>query len=102
MKTKFAVVMMFVAVLFCPAPARGQIYIPTNDPPYYGPYNGAFLAGGDELQKHLLKNDTVLRADSPWSFYALIWVDEAPEGPGLSAGGGEASQESSRCLGGGG
>jgi hypothetical protein len=67
MKAKFAVVMMFVAALFCASRARSQIYIPTNDPPYYGPYNGVFLAGGDELKKHLVKGDTVLRADSPWS-----------------------------------
>jgi hypothetical protein len=99
MKTKFALVMMSVAVLFSAVRTRGQIYIPTNDPPYYGPYNGAFLAGGDELKKHLVKNDTVLRADSPWSFYAWVWMDEAPRGAVLIAGVGDAGEEYSRYLG---
>jgi hypothetical protein len=99
MKTRFAVVMMFVAAFFCAARTRGQIYVPTNDPPYYGPYNGTFLAGGDELKKHLLKSDTVLRADSPWTLYAWVWMDEAPKGAVLIAGVGDPSEEYSRYLG---
>jgi hypothetical protein len=61
MKITFAAVMMFVAAFFCAARVNGQIYIPTNDPPYYGPYNGSFWAGGDELKKHLVKSDTLMR-----------------------------------------
>jgi len=99
MKTKFAFVMMLVAALFCASRARGQLYIPSNDPASYGPYNGVFLAGGDELKKHLVKNDTVLRADSPWSFYAWVWMDEEPKGAVLIAGVGDPSEEYSRYLG---
>jgi hypothetical protein len=99
MKIKFAVLMMFVAAFFCAARARAQISVPTNDPPFYGPYNGAFLAGGDELKKHLLKGDTVLRADSPWSLCAWVWMDEAPKGALLIAGVGDAGEEYSRYLG---
>jgi len=99
MKTKFAAVMMFVAALFCAGATRGQVYVPTNDPPYYGPYSGVFWAGGDELKKHLAKNDTVLRADSPWSLYAWIWMDETPKGAVLIAGVGDPGEEYSRYLG---
>ncbi|HXC48566.1 MAG TPA: LamG-like jellyroll fold domain-containing protein, partial [Candidatus Sulfotelmatobacter sp.] len=99
MKTRFSVVMMFVAAFLCAARAQGQSYIPTNDPPYYGPFNGAFLAGGDELKKHLLKSDTVLRADSLWSLYAWVWMDEAPKGAVLIAGVGDPDEEYSRYLG---
>jgi len=42
MKTKFAVAMLFVAGIFWSGRARGQVYIPTNDPPFYGPYSGVF------------------------------------------------------------
>jgi len=99
MKTRFPVVMMFGAALFSAARARGQIYIPSNDPPSYGPYNGDFLAGGDELKKHLVKSDTVLRADSPWSLYAWVWMGEVPKGAVLIAGLGDPGEEYSRYLG---
>jgi hypothetical protein len=99
MEIKFAVVMMFVGAFFCAARTQAQIYVPTNDPPFYGPYNAAFLAGGDELKKHLAKNDTVLRADSPWSLYAWICMDEVPNGAVLIAGVGDPGDEYSRYLG---
>src|SRR5882757_6616600 len=99
MKITFAAVMMFVAAFFCAARVNGQIYIPTNDPPYYGPYNGSFWAGGDELKKHLVKGDTLLRADSPWCLYAWVWVEEAPKGAVLIAGVGDPGEEYSRYLG---
>jgi Concanavalin A-like lectin/glucanases superfamily len=99
MKIKFGVVMMFIAAFICVGQTRGQIYVPTNDPPSYGPYNGAFLAGGDELKKHLVKNDTVLRADSTWSLYGWVWMDEAPKGAVLIAGVGDPGEEYSRYLG---
>ena len=91
--------MMLVAALFCASRAGGQIYIPSNDPASYGPYNGVFLAGGDELKKHLAKGDTVLRADSPWSLYAWIRMEEAPKGAVLIAGVGDPGEEYSRYLG---
>src|ERR1700756_775116 len=99
MKTKLVVVMVFAAALFCAGRTHGQIYIPTNDPPYYGPYNGTLLAGGDELKKHLVKGDTVLRGDSPWSLYAWVWMDEAPKGAVLIAGVGDPGEEYSHYLG---
>ncbi|HET7108096.1 MAG TPA: LamG-like jellyroll fold domain-containing protein [Candidatus Acidoferrum sp.] len=99
MKTIFAFAMLFVSGIFWTGRAQGQIYIPTNDPPFYGPYNGAFLAGGDELKKHLAKNDTVLRANSPWSLYAWIWMEEAPKGAVLIVGVGDPGEEYSRYLG---
>jgi Exo-beta-D-glucosaminidase Ig-fold domain/Glycosyl hydrolases family 2/Concanavalin A-like lectin/glucanases superfamily/Glycosyl hydrolases family 2, sugar binding domain/Glycosyl hydrolases family 2, TIM barrel domain len=99
MKIKLSVVVMFVAAFFCAGATRGQVYVPTNDPPHYGPYNGVFWAGGDELKKHLAKNDTVLRADSPWSLYAWIWMDETPKGAVLIAGVGDLGEEYSRYLG---
>src|SRR5260221_4467596 len=99
MKTNIAAVMVLVATFFSTSAARGQIYIPSNDPAYYGPYNGVFLAGGDELKKHLAKNDTVLRADSPWSLYAWIRMNEAPKGAVLIAGFGDLGEEYSRYLG---
>ena len=79
MKIRFAAVMMFVAVFFCAARVNGQIYIPTNDPPYYGPYNGSFWAGGDELKKHLVKGDTLLRARAlvEAEFAATVDVENA-------------------------
>src|SRR5882757_468309 len=99
MKTKFTIVMLLAAGLFCAGQTYGQIYIPTNDPPYYGPYNGTFLAGGDELKKHLVKSDTVLRGDSPWSLYAWVRMDEAPKGAVLIAGVGDPGEEYSHYLG---
>ena len=57
------------AVAFAQAPV-------TNDPPYYGPYNGVFLADGDGLKKSLAKDDSVLRADSPWTLYAWVRAEE--------------------------
>jgi len=99
MKRKFATLMILAAALFCAARAQAQIYVPTNDPPYYGPYNGIFWAGGDGLKKHLVKGDTVLRADSPWSMYAWVWMNEAPKDAVLIAGVGDAGEEYSRFLG---
>ena len=36
----------------------------TNDPPFYGPFNVVLLPDGDGVKKLLLKDDSVLRADS--------------------------------------
>ena len=79
--------------------AAAQNVIPTNDPPYYGPYNGVFLPDGEGLKKPLVKNDTVTRADSPWTFYAWIYMDETPKGLSPIAGLGDPEGEYSRYLG---
>ena len=52
---------LFAAIL-----SYSQIPV-TNDPPEYGPYNATFFPDGEGLKKTLGKDDTVLRADSPWS-----------------------------------
>ena len=69
-----------------------------NDPPVYGPFNGVFLPDGDGLKKPLAKNDSVLRADSPWSIYAWVKPAEALKMPSLVAGLGEPEEEFSRYL----
>lgn len=79
--------------------ASAQGVIPTNDPPSYGPYNGVFWADGEGLKAPLLRDDTVLRADSPWTLSAWVWFDEIPNGPCLIAGLGQAEEEYSRYLG---
>jgi hypothetical protein len=70
----------------------------TNDPPFYGPFNATLLSGGDGLKKPLEKDDSVLRADSPWSLYAWVKSAEALNGPALVAGMADPSEEFSRYL----
>jgi hypothetical protein len=70
----------------------------TNDPPFYGPFNGVFLAGGNGLKKAMVKDDSVLRADSPWSMYAWVRTEEAIAAPVLIAGMGDPEEEYSRYL----
>jgi Glycosyl hydrolase 2 galactose-binding domain-like/Exo-beta-D-glucosaminidase Ig-fold domain/Glycosyl hydrolases family 2/Concanavalin A-like lectin/glucanases superfamily/Glycosyl hydrolases family 2, TIM barrel domain len=81
----------------CALPA--QNWIPTNDPAYYGPFNGVFLPDGEGLKKPLAKDDTVTRADSPWTMYAWVNLYEAQKGPSLIAGIGKPDDEYSRYLG---
>lgn len=87
---------LFLFVLFSIA-IQAQIPV-TNNPPYYGPYNGSFLADGDGLSKALLKDDTVLRADSPWSLYAWVQIPEQPSAVTLIAGMGDPTEEYPRYL----
>ena len=70
----------------------------TNDPPFYGPFNAVFLPDGDGLKKHLVKNDSLLLADSPWSIYAWVKPAEALKLPSLVAGLGDPEDEFSRYL----
>ncbi len=70
----------------------------TNDPAHYGPFNAVFLSGGDGLRKPLRKDDSVLRADSPWSLHAWVRTAEALQSPTLIAGFGDPSEEFSRYL----
>ena len=70
----------------------------TNDPPFYGPFNAVFLPDGDGLKKPLGKNDSVLRADSPWSLYAWVKPSDATHTLTLVAGFGDPTDEFSRYL----
>jgi len=78
--------------------AMAQGYVPTSDPPYYGPYNGVFLPDGDGVKKTLVKDDTVTRADSPWSLSCWVLMSEAPKGSILIAGLGKVEDEYPRYL----
>ena len=77
--------------------ASAQI-VPTNDPPEYGPYNGVFLPDGEGLRKPLLKTDTVLRADAPWSLSCWVRADAALDAPSVVAGLGDPTEEYPRFL----
>src|SRR5579864_5615655 len=69
----------------------------TNDPPLYGPFNAVFLPDGDGLRKPLLRDDSILRPDSPWSLYA--WVKPAEtKNATLIAGVGDPAEEFPRYL----
>ncbi len=70
----------------------------TNDPPFYGPYNVHLLPDGDGVAKPLLKDDSLLRADSSWTLAAWIHLDEAPGSSALVAGIGDPADEYSRYL----
>lgn len=98
----FRSVMMFgiIACSLAATSTRGLAQTPvTNDPPFYGPYNATFLLDGNGLKKPLLKTDSVLRADSPWTLYA--WVKPAGQvnGESLVAGVGDPQEEFPRYLG---
>ena len=77
--------------------AQAQVPV-TNDPPFYGPFNGTFLPDGDGLKKPLLKDDSILRADSPWSMYGWIQPDETSQAVMLVAGVGDPTEEFARYL----
>jgi hypothetical protein len=77
-------------------PSRSQTI--TNDPPFYGPFNGVFLPDGDGLKKNLVKTDSVLRADSPWSLYGWVKPLEAFQQITMVAGFGDPTEEFSRYL----
>ncbi len=77
--------------------AQSQAQV-TNDPAYYGPFNAVFLPDGDGLKKPLVKNDSVLRADSPWSLSAWVKPSELSKSVSLVAGLGDPAEEFSRYL----
>jgi hypothetical protein len=79
------------------AGASGQAPV-SNNPPFYGPFNGVFLADGDGLNKPIAKDDSVLRADSPWSLYAWLRSEEPAKKLALIAGAGDPGDEYSRYL----
>lgn len=70
----------------------------TNAPSFYGPFSGVFLPDGDGLKKSLRKDDSVLRADSPWSLYGWVKPSQALNSPALVAGVGDPADEFSRYL----
>ncbi len=70
----------------------------TNDPPLYGPFKAVFLADGDGVRKSMVKDDSVLRADSPWSLYGWVKTEEEMKPPSLVAGIGDPAEEYSRYL----
>jgi Glycosyl hydrolase 2 galactose-binding domain-like/Exo-beta-D-glucosaminidase Ig-fold domain/Glycosyl hydrolases family 2/Concanavalin A-like lectin/glucanases superfamily/Glycosyl hydrolases family 2, TIM barrel domain len=86
-----------LCLLASAAPGHSQTIV-TNDPPIYGPFNAAFLPDGDGLKKALLKSDSVLRADSPWSLYAWVKPAEGTKTLTLVAGIGDPTEEFSRYL----
>src|SRR5882672_6617800 len=77
--------------------AKAQLPI-TNDPPLYGPWNGTFFPDGDGLRQRMVKDDSVLRADSPWSMYCWVRVEEAPKAFTLLAGVGDVAEQYPRYL----
>jgi len=86
-------------LLFLVIPFAIAQIVPTNDPPVYGPYNAAIMAGGDGVHHKMVEKDTLLRAESPWTMYGWVWVDEAVTGPRLVAGYGDVASEYSRYIG---
>jgi len=86
---------VFIPLILGSVPCLPQTVV-TNDPPVYGPFNAVFLADGDGLRKPLVKDDPVLRPDSPWSLYA--WVKPAELSESLLAGIGDPTDEYPRYL----
>ena len=89
--------MISICLIATAVRAHSQAQV-TNDPPSYGPFNAVFLADGDGLKKALVKSDSVLRADSPWSLYGWVKPAEALKTPTLVAGIGDPEEEFSRYL----
>ena len=69
-----------------------------GEPDSYGPYNATFLAGGDGLSKPIAKDDSIVRADSPWSVYGWVKPAESLDAPSLIAGFGNPEDEFSRYI----
>lgn len=95
--TDIAVISLAIFLGISGGSAIAQIVI-SNDPPFYGPYNGVFLAGGDGLEKKLNEHDSILRADSPWTLYCWIKIEEPVTAPTLIAGVGDPNEEYPRYL----
>ncbi len=104
MKTSFSLFRLLISsalIAICLLATTVQGYsqtIITNDPPVYGPFNAVFMSDGDGLKKPLVKTDSVLRADSPWSLYAWVKPSETPRALTLVAGFGDPTEEFSRYL----
>jgi hypothetical protein len=83
--------------LFTSVLSYSQTQVP-NRPPSYGPFNAIFLPDGEGLKKPLVKTDSVLRPDSPWSLYGWVKPAETLKNPSLVAGFGDPEEEFSRYL----
>jgi hypothetical protein len=94
---RFSFALSFFSLLLIALNVSAQI-VPTNDPPVYGPYNAAIMAGGDGVHRKMVEKDTVLRAESPWTMYGWVWVDAPVSGPQLVAGYGDVGSEYSRYI----
>ena len=97
--SRFLISSLMISIVLLATASRGYSQTTvTNDPPSYGPFNAVFLPDGDGLKKPLIKNDSVLRADSPWSLYAWVKPAEASHTLTLVAGFGDPTDEFSRYL----
>ena len=95
---KFPVLLTMAAGILLAGPAAPAQQVVTNDPPEYGPYNAVFLAGGDGLHKPIAKDDSLLRADTPWTIYLWARSDDAVKSETLVAGLGETHEEYPRYI----
>lgn len=99
MKQAVSSVAILCSVLIASLPRQIDAQVtPTNDPPQYGPFNATLLPDGDGLEKKLAEHDTLLRADSPWSLYGWIWLNEDVKAPTLVVGMGNPNEEYPRYL----
>ena len=97
--SRFLISSLMISIVLLATAVRGHSQTAvTNDPPSYGPFNAVFLPDGDGLKKPLVKNDSVLRADSSWSLYAWVKPAEASQTLTLVAGFGDPTDEFSRYL----
>ncbi len=87
----------FAFLLSFAAPSHSQIAV-TTEPVFYGPYNAIFLPDGDGLHKPLVKDDSILRSDSPWSLYAWVKPADSSKASTIIAGVGDPSDEFFRAL----
>ena len=92
----FAVWPLLMATVATPAFAAPAEY--SQAPQSYGPYNGAFLQGGDGLSKPLLTNDPLTKASTPWTIYCWVSLPEPLSGPVPTVGLGQLTDEYSRYL----
>ena len=79
--------------------ARAQQMTSTNAPPeVYGPWNAAIAAGGGGLDFSLADDDTLLKADAPWTLLAWVNASNAAGATELVAGMGAPDEEYPRYL----
>src|SRR5580704_4935310 len=94
----FSQITIALVILFTfAAPSYSQLAV-TTEPAFYGPYNAIFLPDGDGLHKPLVKDDSILRADSPWSLYAWVKPVDSPKASTVIAGVGDPSDEFFRGI----
>ena len=67
-------------------------------PPFYGPWNAVILPDGDGLHMKLDGNDTMLRAESPWTLLGWVKAEDAATDRELIAGVGAPDGDYPRYL----